>query len=242
LGLLVVVLVASIVMVRRNLALGRTDRRGAFRMALFVFLSTLAAWAGRAHHVASLEEGGILSEAIKDALLVAGIVWLVYLALEPYVRRFWPEVLISWSRILSGRARDPLVGRDLLYGAVAGAGGALLITIMQLLPQWVGGPAIAPAMSLFGFAFDWPLSLATAFALMWNSMFTRSPCCCCCCCASRAGSGRARRDRGHDDGIAAEPRVPLIWPPPRWLGPVLPDPGAPGCSPRSSPCSSRTCC
>jgi len=171
LGMLFVIVVASILMVRRNLALGRTDRRGAFRMALFVLSAMLANWFLRSHHVASLQEVGILAEGIENALLVAGMVWLVYLALEPYVRRFWPQVLISWSRILSGRARDPLVGRDLLYGAVAGSGGALLITIMQLLPQWVGRPAVAPVVSIFGFAFDWPVSFANVAALLWNSTF-----------------------------------------------------------------------
>ncbi len=43
-------------------------------------------------------------------------VWLAYIAIEPIVRRSWPELLFSWSRLLSGRFRDPLVGRDLLAG------------------------------------------------------------------------------------------------------------------------------
>ena len=29
-------------------------------------------------------------------------VWLFYVALEPYVRRFWPQLLIGWTRALSG--------------------------------------------------------------------------------------------------------------------------------------------
>jgi hypothetical protein len=39
-----------------------------------------------------------------------------YLALEPYIRRTWPELLVSWARILSGEFTDPLVGRDLIFG------------------------------------------------------------------------------------------------------------------------------
>ena len=170
-GLLILIVGASLFMVRRNLALGRTDRRGAFRMALFVLLATLAAWILRTHHVASLHEVGLLAESIKDALLVAGIVCLVYLALEPYVRRFWPQVLISWSRILNGRIRDPLVGRDLLYGTVAGVGGCLLITVMQRLPEWTGRPAVMPGLGTFGFAYDWSRCLANVASLLWNSLF-----------------------------------------------------------------------
>jgi len=46
--------------------------------------------------------------------------WILYLALEPIVRRRWPDSIISWSRLLAGRLRDPLVGRDILIGCLAG--------------------------------------------------------------------------------------------------------------------------
>jgi len=45
---------------------------------------------------------------------------VLYLALEPYVRRNWPQMIISWTRFISGRLRDPLVGRDLLFGILLG--------------------------------------------------------------------------------------------------------------------------
>jgi serine/threonine-protein kinase len=47
-------------------------------------------------------------------------IWALYIALEPYVRRRWPATLVSWSRLLAGRFRDPLVGRDVLVGCLAG--------------------------------------------------------------------------------------------------------------------------
>ena len=46
--------------------------------------------------------------------------WLDYLALEPFVRRRWPEAMISWTRLLGGRFADPLVARDILIGCAAG--------------------------------------------------------------------------------------------------------------------------
>ncbi len=46
--------------------------------------------------------------------------WLLYIALEPYVRRNWPQTIISWTRLVSGRLRDPLVGRDIVSGILLG--------------------------------------------------------------------------------------------------------------------------
>jgi len=45
---------------------------------------------------------------------------LLYLSVEPAVRRFWPQAIISWTRLLSGKVNDPLVGQDALYGVVLG--------------------------------------------------------------------------------------------------------------------------
>jgi len=52
--------------------------------------------------------------------MAASLTTVLYLALEPYVRRHDPHTLISWSRLLAGQLRDPLVGRDLLIGVCYG--------------------------------------------------------------------------------------------------------------------------
>ena len=57
---------------------------------------------------------------IAWALYRVGLVYVFYLALEPYARRLWPHMLVSWVRLMGGRFRDPLVGRDLLIGALYG--------------------------------------------------------------------------------------------------------------------------
>lgn len=43
-------------------------------------------------------------------------------------------MLISWSRLLAGSWRDPLVGRDVLFGLIIG----VIIVIMSLIPQLLG--------------------------------------------------------------------------------------------------------
>ena len=45
---------------------------------------------------------------------------VIYLALDPFVRRKWPHISISWNRLLAGSVRDPLVGRHVLVGLVLG--------------------------------------------------------------------------------------------------------------------------
>jgi serine/threonine-protein kinase len=58
---------------------------------------------------------------------------VLYLALEPYVRKRWPETIISWTRVLAGRFRDPLVGRDILLGCLLG----VAVQALSDAPRWL---------------------------------------------------------------------------------------------------------
>jgi serine/threonine-protein kinase len=126
-------------MARRNLRAGRGDRRGANRLAAAAFVLQFLMWALGAHHVSALEEFDIFAIGLADATMLALFFWLVYVALEPFMRRHWPRMLISWTRLLAGGWRDPLVGRDLLVGASAGALiGILMGPIRRYIPGWIG--------------------------------------------------------------------------------------------------------
>jgi serine/threonine-protein kinase len=84
----------------------------------------------------------VLIMGLETAVFVAILLWLFYIALEPFVRRLWPETLVSWNRLLAGRWRDPLVGRDVLVGAAFGVLTKLLWELAVLAPAWLGlGPA-----------------------------------------------------------------------------------------------------
>jgi len=112
---------AATLMARRNIRSGRGDRRSAFRVGAFVVATVLLEWALGFHHVPSLRAElwhGIQSFAFS--LFLGFVVWLFYIALEPFARRVWPELLISWSRLMSGRVRDPIIGRHVLFGALLG--------------------------------------------------------------------------------------------------------------------------
>ena len=131
------VLAGSVFFARRNLRLGRGDRKGAFRVSTYIFSAFILYWALAAHHVAELNgEFVMLIRALALALLQAAFAWVCYMAIEPYIRRRWPEILISWNRLLTGRFRDPLVGRGCLVGVLFGAGIALAYHITNALPAW----------------------------------------------------------------------------------------------------------
>jgi serine/threonine-protein kinase len=60
------------------------------------------------------------------------IFWTFYMALEPFVRRRWPHAIISWSRLLKGELRDPVVGGDLLIGSFFGVAAAVVFVFAAL--------------------------------------------------------------------------------------------------------------
>ena len=95
----------------------------------------------RAHHVPlAVDEWIFLLIATGWALVWTAFAWLIYISLEPYVRRRMPELLIGWTRLLDGRWRDPRVGRDVLVGALAGSIMALGLHVTNALPAWIPFP------------------------------------------------------------------------------------------------------
>ena len=130
---------ALIVLVRRNIRMGRGDRRGAFRLALFTFVTLTLAQAFRADHtsVGSMEYA-LVVHIVSQGCYAAIAVWSFYMAVEPAVRRRWPHTLISWNRLLGGRFRDPLVARDALAGVILGLGVVLTMRIGIEAPTWLG--------------------------------------------------------------------------------------------------------
>jgi serine/threonine-protein kinase len=141
---LLVMVVAALFMARRNLPAGRGDRKGASRLAAAVFVIHLIAFVLGAHHVTESGEIPLVGIAVAIGLLKAALLWVGYVALEPFARRRWPHTLISWSRLLDGRWRDPLVGRDVLMGLAFGA----VCTLFLGVGRWDSTFAITPSASI----------------------------------------------------------------------------------------------
>ncbi len=132
----------------------------------------MAQWTVGAHHVP--DYGTVQNkffDACADQLFRSGIAWLAYLGIEPWIRRYWPTSLISWSRVLAGSFRDPLVGRDVLIGIAFGVAGALYPGLIEYAVQVVGKDAVNPA-----FTGIWALTTprfvgASLLAAVSNAMF-----------------------------------------------------------------------
>ncbi len=131
-GMLISMILAALWLARRNYRQGRGDVDGALRIARIFFGLLLLLWMLRSHLVAGLGTFGLLVIAISTALFLSGLIFVLYLALEPYVRRYWPHAIISWSRLLTGRVRDPLVGRDILFGVLLGVIWVVIFKIAHL--------------------------------------------------------------------------------------------------------------
>ena len=133
-----------------NLKRGRGDRVGARRLAWAAFTLQMLTFFFRTHFVASSDLIGVVFLAIATSLLYAGAMWLLYIALEPYVRRNWPQTIISWTRLVSGRLRDPLVGRDIVSGVLLGMAWVVIIEIGNLLSIRLGNALQLGSSDLLG--------------------------------------------------------------------------------------------
>lgn len=142
-GALLLMLLPIVLMARVHLRAGRGDRRGAYRFALFLLPMLMIDWLFGAHHTTD-PSGEILLFVISLATATFGALYFgaAYLALEPYMRKYWPDGLISWARLIGGKYRDPIVGRDVLLGAAAGVVLKILWQFEFLVPKWL---EIAPA-------------------------------------------------------------------------------------------------
>jgi serine/threonine-protein kinase len=165
--------IAAGVIARHNWRKGRGDRRGAAQLTAFILLAAAGVWALSNKHVAdpALEMQRFF---VGQPLWAAGLLWLLYLAVEPYVRRFWPSTLVSWSRLMARQWRDPLVGRDILFGVALG----LALQTLGVGSTWLSGrlgyqwtPNVPDLVELLGTTWVIARVLNQVFNAVLNAIF-----------------------------------------------------------------------
>jgi len=148
---LLVLLAGAVWLARRNYLQQKTDPKSAVRLGLVIFALQMLVWLFGGHFVPSLDTFGLFVLAASGAVFLAVLFYIVYLAIEPFVRRHWPHAIISSTRLMSGRIRDPLVGRDTLYGVILGVVWTLIFTVVGLLLNHIGAaPGFGSTQFLLG--------------------------------------------------------------------------------------------
>ncbi len=173
-ALVVAVMLAAALIARHNWKAGRGDSKGAVRLGIYAATLSIAGWALGAHHLATPAEQDLLSNGLAHAAFAGVLYWVLYLALEPWVRRYWPQTLITWSRILAGRWRDPLVGRDILFSVLFGLLYLLVFLLFHLTmlklgntPDWSFGLINFMGARGIGFVLEYHLSEAIGGGLVF---------------------------------------------------------------------------
>ena len=127
-----------------NIRMGRGDRRGAFRAAIFALCVSAVAAICMAHRAwITTPVFPLLAQCVLDA----SFIWLMYVALEPFVRRTWPRMLVASSRLVAGRFQDPAVGQSLLVGVFAGLCVNLNANLATIVAEASGSGLMVPLQS-----------------------------------------------------------------------------------------------
>ncbi len=120
-------LAGALFLARRNVRAGRSDTKGALRLGTVAVFAQLITWALNDPHVGNpAQEINRFFESLGESLFAGGVLYVMHLAVEPAMRRHWPNSLLGWTRLLRGEIVDARVGRDMLFGLGAGA----LITLL----------------------------------------------------------------------------------------------------------------
>ncbi len=165
--------IAALLIARYNLRAQRADRRSAARLAFAVIGGYFVAWAIGGHHVPDVQLEIYNFTRIAGVVLFAGcVLWVIYLALEPYVRRFWPDGILGWTRLMSGYVRDPRVGRDVLIGCVVSVGLSVFEGLYNYLPPIAGYPSAMPFFqSNVGALINASTAINTLYDMMVGGVF-----------------------------------------------------------------------
>jgi hypothetical protein len=132
-------LAAALVVSRMNLRAGRGDQRGAARLVVVALVGQMITWVfNDPHGMEPQVELNRFFLSVGEALFAGALLCVMYLALEPLVRRYWPDSLLGWTRLLHGEILDARVGRDVLVGLAGGAALFLLLTLQWPL-QYLAG-------------------------------------------------------------------------------------------------------
>ena len=110
---------------------GRGDMRSAGTFGCIILALTFASWVFNAHHTLSRFESELYWDGVANAAKNGLIGFCGYLAAEPLVRRTWPGMLTTWTRLTRGDIGNSRIAEDVLAGIVLGV--IVVVNIYTLL-------------------------------------------------------------------------------------------------------------
>jgi hypothetical protein len=135
----------GVYLVWNNVVQDRSDLKGAVRIAIFTFSAEGIAWLFVSHHQSTAGgEATLFYSGFQATLWYVFLTVGAYLAFEPYVRRRFPEMITSWTRLIAGQWRDALVARHALTGVLSGAVFSVARSIGDAWPVWFNLRGQAP--------------------------------------------------------------------------------------------------
>jgi serine/threonine-protein kinase len=118
----------------RHYRSGRGDLRGAWQLAILIFSCDVLSRVLYGHHLLNVRAFSYGIDSLVGSGLFSGAsAGILYIALEPYIRKKWPQSLISWTRLVTRGPRDPLVGGHVLIGVALGFLFAIVVESSALL-------------------------------------------------------------------------------------------------------------
>jgi hypothetical protein len=151
--LAVAICAGGALLARLNLRKRRGDLIGARRLGVATTGVLLALWACQVHWIADVGLFATFLLAVCTSVFYGVFMATTYVALEPFVRRRWPQIIVSWTSALTGHLSDSIVGRDALFGVALGATLSLMLAIATRI-----GPGSGTSMPHFG----WTDAFSTA--------------------------------------------------------------------------------
>ena len=150
-----------------NWKAGRTDRLGAWRLAILMAAGAFSTCLLAAHYNTFMNFNRAMSNWLAVSIFVGVLFGTMYMAFEPHVRKRWPEMLVGWARLFSGRFTDPLVGRHVLYGVAGAMGAGLLAGVSNMAEKSLRlDPMVGDLQALTGVRFHF----ATFTSLFANTI------------------------------------------------------------------------
>lgn len=128
--LYVVTVIIAFPIALRNVRLSRSDLRGSSNLCWLFLIANLLAWMLRAAHGDTPNTTiTLVAVALLRAFGLVAMVLVYYVALEPLARKYYPHLLIVWTRLLQARSATNALHHHLLAGLTMGVMLALLFAM-----------------------------------------------------------------------------------------------------------------